>query len=766
MDRKSRTIDIIKSYNEFTKTNNEAKFMKDVCVFFDAEKNEDLSDSELNLLLFLANKVGVPHYFNMLKDKYNAAEISTDNLGMSAFSSFLNEASLKYNGKTLHKYQKQVIDFFNTDSKNRFLLTAPTSFGKTFTVYEIIKKMKNYSNILLIFPSISLLSENFIKIINDDYFKDFKVHTLSETEFNSDNKNIFIFTPERYLSFIDRNSTISFDFAFIDEMYKIDNGFMIDEKQSENERDVSYRIALEFVCNMTKDILLAGPYMHLPLKENETKKSLLAFAEKKEFKFLDFNDYEIVDKQYFNIKGKHSYCIGTENIVIGDIKKNEKIARLIKALSFSKENTIIYCSQRSKTEEYAKYLCDCEDTAKLFNKRCKEVSNHRYELFIKHIESVFGNDWIVLKSLKSRIGIHHGLIPKYIQKEIINLFNKGALVCLFSTTTITEGVNTTAKNIIITSDKKGLKPLKQFDAKNIAGRAGRFLEHYVGRVIDLNNKFEDIIDSPSATIEHKNYDINSIKNEVDYQITSKEFLSEEDLFKKKSLDRDIESLNIPDEIFNAFKTINPKDKITLFFRIKKALNSNTNHISMFIQSLTLNNMKKFDWDAFEYILLIIYPIINERKLKNLIDTKIGASGQYSLLTVLLSSYLRDGFMGMVNYNTKERKEPITTDQAIRKVADCIYNIFKYNLVKYLGIFDIFYRYQISEKKNVNIDEVSGLGILIKKLEHNALTDRARRLSDFGVPFKLVQFYDDDSNKEKLFDRYESIIDQEISSLVQ
>src|SRR5690606_42080798 len=67
---------------------------------------------------------------------------------------------------------------------------------------------------------------------------------------------------------------------------------------------------------------------------------------------------------------------------------------------------------------------------------------------------------------RSNIGIHHGTIPKYIQREIINFFNQGVIKCIFSTTTITEGVNTTAKNMIIISHKKGSKDLKRFDILN------------------------------------------------------------------------------------------------------------------------------------------------------------------------------------------------------------------------------------------------------------------------------------------------------------
>ena len=52
-------------------------------------------------------------------------------------------------------------------------------------------------------------------------FQEYKIHSLSEEEFNLSEKNIFIFTPERFLSFMDSHQHLHFDFAFIDEVYKI-----------------------------------------------------------------------------------------------------------------------------------------------------------------------------------------------------------------------------------------------------------------------------------------------------------------------------------------------------------------------------------------------------------------------------------------------------------------------------------------------------------------------------------------------------------------
>ena len=66
-------------------------------------------------------------------------------------------------GVMLHRYQKEVLNMFTKEHRNRYFLSAATSFGKTFLIYEVVRKMR-YSNIAFIFPTISLLSENIFKI--------------------------------------------------------------------------------------------------------------------------------------------------------------------------------------------------------------------------------------------------------------------------------------------------------------------------------------------------------------------------------------------------------------------------------------------------------------------------------------------------------------------------------------------------------------------------------------------------------------------------
>lgn len=763
MDRFEGTSNIIKAYYQFKRNGNNAEFVSKVCEYFNCIKSDKLDGSDLNFLSFIASEAGVPQYYDMLIKRQNRDEMDmVEQISLGMLSSFFYDASLCVDeqGNKLHRFQKQILEKFSDDT-NRFVLTAPTSFGKTFIVYQILQKMK-YSTILLIFPTISLLTENYERIKAYPFFGGYSIHTLSEEEIDERANNLFIFTPERYLSFLDSQKGTVFDFAFIDEIYKIDNGYLVDEETVlENERDVAYRLALEYICRQAKDIFLAGPY--ISLNNDETYNSFLKFTEENNFQILQYNEFEIVSKQYYEISKRGSYNIDEYDVYIPNKQRKTLLLQIIPKISFPAENTIIYCGKKTDTEKYAQILIQEPNIVKTFSDMYKE-EDELYKIFVEHLERTYGEEWIVVVALKARIGIHHGLIPKYIQKEIINLFGRGQLVCLFSTTTITEGVNTPAKNIIITSLKKGKKDLKQFDAKNIAGRAGRFGKHYSGRIIDISSGFVDIIKSDNEKLKHKNYDVNSQKSDVDYQITKDEFLSPTEQREKQRLQRKAEEIELPDTILAKFKVVGPRDKITLYESIIHLDIAERESIDNLVNSVVFSRGHKINWDGLQTVLNIIAPIVSNGKLKFMITHKfIAKSGkQYSLLVILLQAYLDNGFMGMVEYQIKNKG--MNMDRAMRYVADTVYNTFKYQLVKYFGTFDILYRFVQSKERQCDMEDVKSISFLLQKLEYNATNERAKKVSDYGVPFKIIKKYEDPSVQVE-YDPYEKYVDNQVKLML-
>jgi len=95
--------------------------------------------------------------------------------------------------------------------------------------------------------------------------------------------------------------------------------------------------------------------------------------------------------------------------------------------------------------------------------------------------------WCVLDFLNYEIGIHDGALQKHISTSIINYFNEQKLKYLFCTSTIIEGVNTSAKNVVFFDSTKGFnKEIDFFDYRNIKGRSGRMMVHYIGNIYDFN----------------------------------------------------------------------------------------------------------------------------------------------------------------------------------------------------------------------------------------------------------------------------------------
>lgn len=772
MDRLERTINIAKTLNSYNTGKLEPfQFVRKVCDYFDFLKDEELSSSDKKFLIHLANKAGIPQYYDMLSRFNGGVDLSLleDELSLQSLSSLLYESSLFSYTSKLHKYQKQILDKFSKEKQNRFFLSASTSFGKTHIVYDIIRKME-YKNVVLIFPTIALLSENLEKILSENpeysYFREnYKVHTLSEVSKFAE-RNLFIYTPERFLSFLEKNPNAnSFDFAFVDEVYKIDNEYIIDEETKENERDTAYRLAVFYSLDKNTDALLAGPYIEFSKKDDLLyNNSFDNFLAHNQIELINFNDFEIVDKTFNDIISNKNIEIDSDlGFNFSNSNKTQRLIEAVHKIAESKQNVIVYCPDRGRRSGVEKYINDLIKS-ELFNNH----SYIKYEPVITHISSNFPNDWIVISALKHGFGIHHGLIPKYIQKEIVQLFNQGLLHTLLSTTTITEGVNTSAKNLIVLQNKKGDKALRKFDAKNIAGRAGRFGYHYHGRVLALDKSFLETIESIEDGIKHKNYDKNAIKKEIDLFYTKNEFLTPEDAQKKTNIKIEQEKRGIPDEIIGQYKVVSRNDKIIVYDRISELTSESFENLNKLFYAISVHTSISFE--GFEVVLSVLRPIIKNQELERMIDTLVfnkRKQREFPLLCSLVYAYLESGFSGSIEY--KKNVQDKDTDSAISETAKFVYNTLKYQVVKYLGVFNIMYKFRISQITGKQYNDINGLDKLLLKFEYNALTDEGRIVSDYGVPVKVLEYFENKVESKVIkenFDSYELSVFEKVSKIVE
>ena len=736
MDKSKAAADAVKLINQAKEDSNLQPLMiKAVCSFFDIMKGKELSQADRLFLHYLANQAGLPQYYYPM---LNVGEYVDEEVTLQTFSNYINESSLIVGeGVMLHRYQKELLERFKRGQRNRIFLSASTSFGKTFLIYEIVRKME-YTNVAFIFPTLSLLSENLFKIHLSPEYKwvkdNYVIHTLSDKEEIS-GRNLFIFTPERFLSFLDKNKEIQLDFVFVDEIYKLDNGFIIDEVSQENERDVAYRIALhELLKTPHVDSLLTGPYIALPTKDKKDAQfSFKTFLDYYDFAIVNYNHYEIVNKvEVFAETASTIEIDNTFHLTFTNKTKSARIVQLVTQLLNRGENAIVYCSTKASTEKYAKILISK-------NNYIKDVDSEKVIRLTNHIDSLFANgrgaQWIVSKALKKGIGIHHGSVQKYIQQEIISLFNQNILKILICTTTITEGVNTTAKNVIVLSGKKGTKDLKKFDAQNIEGRAGRFMQHYQGRVFILDKNFADRMNEEDELLQHKFFDKNIDKKDVDIVLSDSNYLTIEQENRKKQLEAIKESGIMPKACFEEFRTISYDDKIYLYNTIARFSTTDHEKITELIRRYV--GQRKSYLPGLELICQTIRPIIKNDNLRFYVENGNDQSGNCYLVG-MISAFISKGFSGSVNYHIRKEGD---VDKGVRKAANFVFNMLRYQVVKYFGLFNLLYKQFESTRKGVNVDEVNGIEALLLRLEYSADTRLGRQVSDIGASFNVVKYYD-------------------------
>jgi len=219
---------------------------------------------------------------------------------------------------------------------------------------------------------------------------------------------------------------------------------------------------------------------------------------------------------------------------------------------------------------------------------------------------------------------------------------------------------------------------------------------------------------------------------------------------------------------NMYKVISYSEKIKVYDNLKKLLTSypgNYKAIQEFIRKIAYN--LTLDYNGFNNFLWVVKPIIKNEQLIRIIDTEVkNENGTSSLLTNLLYFYLKDGFMGSVNYKISEQNKP--TDEAIRTSSQFVFNILKYQLVKYLGVFNLMYKFLESQTNNKDFDEITGIDKLLVKLEYNATSENGKLASDYGVPNKIIEYYDNEESREQIkadFDEYEINKFEQIENII-
>lgn len=606
---------------------------------------------------------------------------------ISAQDSILqNFYTSKKTNTTLTKPQKEVFDLFQEN--RRLIVSAPTSFGKTRIIREIIAS-NEYKKIALIMPTVSLLSEQYQDI--KKYTKGYIVAKSSKVKISNDEKYILVLTPERMSAFLDENPTFKTDFFVMDEIYKTD--YKLDDDRYRVFSDILYRLAKQ-----KTDFYLIGPYI---------SDFSLNFRKKFNAIFKKF-ELEIVQKDYYKLdstKNKGVHSIEKTSIkIIGNPYKN--LERII-----SQENIdgkfLIYRYQKRYVESTAKKLAESK-TAKAHN-----------EELVDYLSQSISADWDLITCIQKGIAFHHGAMPRHIQDLIVDEFNDNTstgLDYLFCTTSLTEGINSAAKNVVIYDKKIGKgTTLGTLDRKNIEGRAGRFMQHFIGRVFYLET--DDVEDNESVVeieyLDKPRPDIEALlqldKEDIpeDRNENHNEFLSK------------IRKLRIPESLIKSNRFVSVDGQIALIEHLR--LNKSHYYFEdQYPEKTTQRNILSTIYD---------YLFTENDKGRNFYN-EVGKNILLQLTNYYV--YHNPSFKQMLESDTiiKQRKDQ---SSRIRYVFDLNTKYFEFLWPKYIKAFENLYNFTASESKCKTIT----LDMLIAKLEYGTTKPHEIILRDSGLPNEII-----------------------------
>ena len=339
---------------------------------------------------------------------------------------------------TLHREQSRLLTALV--SGRSVAVSAPTSFGKSFVIDAFIA-VTNPANVVILVPTIALADET-RRRLQRKFGESYKIITAPDQSLEE--KNILIFPQERAIGYV--NALESIDILVVDEFYKASKSF-------DKERSPALIRAIVDLGEIAKQRYFLAPNIS-ELDENPFTKGM-------EFFRMDFHTVYLEKSELYKQIGK-------------DEQKKSQI--LLDVLFETSGKTLIYAGTYTNIKRVSNLLIDAFEP----------VDRNLLQQFQEWLAHNYDPNWELTRLVSRGVGFHNGQLHRSLSQIQIRLFEEEqGLNYLISTSSIIEGVNTSAENIVVWSNKNGRAKIDDFTYKNIIGRGGRMFRHFVGKIFIL-----------------------------------------------------------------------------------------------------------------------------------------------------------------------------------------------------------------------------------------------------------------------------------------
>ena len=374
------------------------------------------------------------------------------NLGLTMYSREYSFKSAIYNGfacshidsnLSLHPEQMRVLNLIK--GNNGLIFSAPTSFGKTFVVFEYVAR-EQPKNVVLIVPTLALVDEYKQKILKKyrNSFLDYKIYTSIdiEKEYDFEHKNLFILTHDRVVNEDVISIFSEIDFLVIDEVYKLKTDF-------NNDRVLILNLAYKFLMEKSRKYLLLAPFLKEVRNIDKIENKPLFFSS-------NFSPVvnKVIERRIVDEKDRYLETVK----IVNELENTKRLVYFHTVYSLNK-----FLSEK-------------------FEFNIKIGKSRILDEFIEWASKEIHEEWSVLRAINKGILVHHGQLPlgiRMLQLELFDDIDSGYNIML-CTSTLLEGVNTACENIIITKPARNKTKFDAFDFFNLIGRTGRLCQYYLG----------------------------------------------------------------------------------------------------------------------------------------------------------------------------------------------------------------------------------------------------------------------------------------------
>lgn len=641
---------------------------------------ELFNDQQSELRIFREDLILKLEKFKENKNSIINFSESLFSVDLTMYSGSKNLNSLIYNAfsishlddnVSLHPEQIEIIN--QVIENDGIILSAPTSFGKTFCVFEYIAREKPKC-IVLVVPTLALVDEYNKKIIKryKKSFENYKVYLNINEDYDYDFSlnNIFILTHDRVVDRINYSIFREIDLLVIDEVYKL-------KRDDFDDRVLILNLAYYHLVQKAKKHILLAPFIG------------------------GIENIDVLEKKPKFIKSDYSPVVNkvkTYNIDIDEsIVRFNKTLEIISELPVD-EKKMIYFPSVHNIYNFIKSQTIDEAPTQL---------NKDIISFIKWIRREIHPEWYLVKSMELGYLIHNGQLPIGIRMFQLDYYNEkdSGFNTLLCTSTLLEGVNTTAKHIIIT--KPSRKPNENFDAFdffNLVGRSGRLFEHYLGIAHYIKSPIDPNYNREEAV---KNIELEITEKTADIDIHLNNYKDNEEYIKF------LDELNITHDIY--LEKIGSKFRFSTVLQLYLAYLKHKDELLDELREFLENDVKGrlhliqiflkiFESNQVSLNSFIINKLLNKRKLsiKTIVDSVIKYYKSYELDYIithtlkLKSSYIEYEFYSkllIIHFFLECEKVDLSIinviDDKIKQSIDYLYytNSRSRKLLKDLGIYE-------------------------------------------------------------------------------